>query len=159
MKLHSIIAPLSENDNDDMFPGVASSVFDDAKAPELDMNDQLVKFKNLKKFYQLRRSTILRDMDNNGAREYVGPGFSPPGPNIISYSSFDWFGEESLSAGLSKHHGIEKSSPYLKDIENTIRKLDRLYNRESFFFLKKIEMEKMIRGAVKHEEQQRKGKR
>jgi hypothetical protein len=138
MRLYSIITPLSEN-NDDMFPGVSSSVFDDAKAkdqPEHDTNDkewvqeQLTRYHEIRMVYSKKRENIMADMSNNGAREYIG--HAPPPSNAISYASFDWSHQYNIP-GLINGYAIEKSSPYLKDIESTVKVLQGYYDRENFF--------------------------
>jgi hypothetical protein len=150
MKLHSIIAPLSEND-DDMFPGVASSVFDEVPDDQSEkdtndidwMNNQIDKFMSVEQVYKRKREKLLDDMEKNGAKVYIGTAGTGrnAGPNIIPYSSFDWFDSDMLQlAGLSNFHGIEKSSPYLKDIENTIRLVRKYYKREVVFRKKKSAM-------------------
>jgi hypothetical protein len=164
MRLSSIIQPASllEND-DDMFPGVSSSVFDDAKAkdqPEHDMNDvnwvnsQVTKYSKAIRAYEDKRNIILNDMEENGAREYIGHGNYPPATDIL-YSEFDWFSNYYV-LGLSNYHSIKKTSPYLKDIENTVRILDGYYKREEFFRYKN---QMFVTARTNIEKQQRKGKK
>jgi hypothetical protein len=145
MKLHNIIAPLSEND-DDMFPGVAPSVFDDAKAkdqPEQDTNDvnwienQIVKLMGPELIYKRKREKLLDDMNANGAREYFG--YDEPPSNVIPYHSFDWFKKINLM-GLDEGFGIKKTSPYLNDIENIVMKLQMYWDRENVFKDKKSKL-------------------
>ncbi len=142
MKLYDVIAysTLSEN-NEDMFPGVGSSVFSDVKAkdqPEIDPNNidwldtQIDKYVSMRAVYEAKSYDILKDMEKNGALNYYGGYGSSPGPNEILYSAFDWFDKFNVQ-GISKHHAIETSSPFLQDIENTVGLLDRYYKRQKYF--------------------------
>ncbi len=165
MKLYDIItySTLSEND-DDMFPGVGSSVFNDVKAkdqPEIDPDDttwmekQMKKYMTLEDIYYTKRWQILKDMGDNAALNTYPPGSDDP--NVVMYKTFDWFDKYS-DVGIKHYHGIEKSSPYFKDIENTARVLDKYSKRMKFFTNKRYEVQDAFRRLIKREKDQKKGK-
>jgi hypothetical protein len=150
MKLHSIIAPLSEND-DDMFPGVASSVFDDTKAKDQQplsvpsLSKKVAMFWKMVEMYEKQREQLLKKLfDDNGLR-HVGKG-NEPAPHEILYSSFDWFDEVAGNGiyGISGSNAIDKSSPALKDVKKTVAAAKRLTDKEDMYREKIDAIEKKI---------------
>lgn len=133
MKTHSLFqyATIVLEAEDDLFPGLDSSVFDDALSDGNEEKDGIKRVRNLEdtlyNLYQLDKENIDKVEDhltNNNALINMRRTDKPPGPNVVPYTSFDWFDKYPNVRVRVGSRGIDKSSPIFNTVEGDIRTLN-----------------------------------
>lgn len=151
MKLYTIISqPLLETD-EDMFPGLTSSVFDDMRKKDQNQPDpddlEVVKRKDKilsdrLALYNKRYNDLWNQLDKHNALNVPsGLGMSA-GPNEVMYTDFPWFDKYPALRYRLKNYAISKKSPWFNNIEDKVAQLEK-FNTEV------IKIFELRRGYVK----------
>ena len=152
MKIHNIIkrTNIVMESEDDMFPGIDASAFDDIKqtSPNSDefrdaeLSSQLDKLYRLKRhteklqslvwIYDKKKDAAFKHLYNKDAYVFSPNNKKRLGPPIVQYADFKWLKDSGMLVDL-RNHGIDKNSPLFKTIEKEIRKLGNIKHRLSYF--------------------------
>ena len=161
MKIHNLLccANIVLEANDDLFPGLSSSVFD-KKPKDKEQEDmksleaQQEKLQEFMSVYRYHYDRMTDYLERNDAFIQV-PWNTSPGPTEVSYDTFDWFDKYSnVTSGLG-NFAISKTSPLFKDFESYIHQLDKHQGRIRFFLSKLQKVRDKIENLTKKENKSR----
>lgn len=163
MKLYDIIAqaaPLLET-NEDLFPGIASSVFDDVRAKDQTQPDS----KDINDLKQKR--SVLNDRINAYIQKIswikkqlaAHDALTAPSvrPDEVPYTAFPWLDNYSDAKYELSHVSINKKSPWFDNIEDKVAQLDNTVKQKENLYAKKYKITDQIKEIEASQRKTRRG--